>query len=366
MNFEQINQTRGEVEEEQEFRAKERNSYRTIWQKIFGRERTGEMDIAVEEALLMDAEIEKQLREGKAASTTEAVENIEKEGQFGLKGKERISKEEWARLRALQFAGALEKNDFRKASDILYRVELEKEIDTNTRLILKEAIAPLVIKKITELVQDRDGENFVRAFDEFNRLQLITAESLPAEALRSPEIQGAIKKHLISWMDYDPNVFAKRRDEWEKAGIIDAKAMNQLPEIQKLAKGKLINSMDYDPNVFAKRRDEWTKAGIIDAQEMNQLQEIQKLVKERLISTMKDEPHSFIGRRDQWAKAGIISIEEANQLPEIQKLVKERLISTMKDEPHSFVRRRDQWAKAGIITAEEANTWPEIIALRKK
>lgn len=157
---------REQFEQELDIRAKERDRYRTIWQKILGQKKTSGMDIAVEEALRMDAEIETMMQKGRVASTTEAVEAIEKEGKFGLKGQERIGKEEWSRFRTLQFGGALGKNDFGKASEIIYQAKWEKKVDGENRQILKETIAPLITQKVTELIQVKDGRNFVRAFNE--------------------------------------------------------------------------------------------------------------------------------------------------------------------------------------------------------
>jgi len=47
------------------FRANVRNSYRNIWQIIFGRGKTTAMDIAEEEAWEMNREIEERVKEGK-------------------------------------------------------------------------------------------------------------------------------------------------------------------------------------------------------------------------------------------------------------------------------------------------------------
>jgi len=308
----QTSQTREQFEQERDIRAKERNRYRTIWQKILGREKTGEMDIAVEEALRMDAEIETMMQEGKVASTTEAVEVIEKEGNFGLMGQERIGKEEWARFRTLQFGGALEENDFGKASEIVYQAGQEKKVDDENRQILEETIAPLITQKVAELIQAKDGRNFVRAFYELGRLQPITAEGLSQENLQSPEIQGAIKENLISWMRTDPEYFAKYRNKWEQAGIINGSEMNMLQEVQNIAKDKLISWMRIDPEYFAKYRDLWGNAGIIEVDEMNTLEEIQKIAREKLLSWNRIDSRYFAKYRDIWAGLGIINAEEAN------------------------------------------------------
>ena len=306
-------QTRERFEQEREIRAKERNRYRTIWQKIFGREKTTAMDIAIEEALRMDAEIETLMREGKVASTTEAVEVIEKEGKFRLRGKERIGKEEWARFRALQFAGALEKNDFGKANEIVYQARWEKKVNDESRQILQETIAPLITQKVAELVQAKDGRNFVHAFYTLSNLKPITAEGLPQENLQSPEIQGAIKESLIFWMRVNPEYFAEYRDKWANAGFVENKeALNTLPEIQQIAKEELIGWMNVNPKYFAEYRDRWEKLGIINGRLMNQLPEIQKIAKEKLISWYKINPRYFAEYRNRWAALGIINAEEAN------------------------------------------------------
>jgi hypothetical protein len=354
----QIFQTRKKFEKEWEIRAKERNRYRTIWQKIFGREKTTAMDIAIEEALRMDAEIEALMREGKVASTTEAIEVIEKEGKFGLKGKERISKEEWARFRALQFAGALEKNDFGKAKEIVYRAGLEKGIDDESRQILKETIAPLITQKIIELVQAKDGRNFVRAFYELGNLHPITAEGLSQENLQSPEIQGAIKESLILWMRVNPEYFAEYRDKWVNAGFVKNKEeLNTLREIQQIAKEKLIEWMRTNPVYFAEYRDRWELLEIIDGQQMNQLPEIQKIAKEKLIEWMRTNPVYFAEYRDRWERLEIIDGRQMNQLPEIQRIAREKLIGWYKTNPRYFAEYRDKWASLGIINPEEANDW---------
>jgi hypothetical protein len=307
----QISQTREQFKKEREFRAKERNRYRTIWQKIFGLGKTTEMDIAIEEALRMDAEIETLMREGKVASTTEAVELIEKEGKFGLKGKERISKEEWARFRALQFAGALEKNDLGKASEIVYRARQEK-VDDESRQILEETIAPLIIQKVAELVQNRDGKNFVRAFYELSRLHPITAEGLSQKDLQSPEIQGAIKEDLIKRASIGPLTYSEMRDKLANGGFIDAKEVNQLPEVQEIIKSDLIDRAKIGPRTYSKRRDEWVAIGVIKPETIDQLPEVQEIIKSDLIDRAKIGPRTYSKRRDEWVAIGVINAEEAN------------------------------------------------------
>ena len=59
MNFEQISQTREKFEDEQKIRAKERNKYRTLGQKLFLKDKFSGIDMAVEEAIKMDDEAKK-------------------------------------------------------------------------------------------------------------------------------------------------------------------------------------------------------------------------------------------------------------------------------------------------------------------
>ena len=317
MNFEQIKPTREDFVSERETRAKERNKYRTVWQKILGKEKTGEMDIATEEALQMDTEIKKILDEGRAASTSEAIEVIEKEGNFGLKGKERISKEEWARFRTLQFGGALEENDFGKASQIIIQAQQEKKINDETKQILKETISPVIIKKLSELVQNRDGENFVLAFHELGRLQSINREDLLQENLQSPEIQNAIKQNIIG-----------------------------------------CNAPEY----FQTVRDKWVKAGVVDLETANQFEEIKEKAKQNIIGC--NAPEYFQTVRDKWVKAGVVDLETANQFEEIKEKAKQDIIGC--NAPEYFQTVRDKWVKAGVVDTVEVNTWPEVIAKRKE
>ena len=325
------------------------------------------MDIAVEEALRMDAEIETMMQEGKVASTTEAVEVIEKEGKFGLKGQERIGKEEWARFRTLQFGGALEKNDFGKASEIVYRAGQEKKVDDENRQILKETIAPLITQKVAELAKSRDGRNFVRAFYELGRLQPITAEGLSQEDLQSPEIQNSIKENLISWMRTNPEYFSEYRDKWANAGFVENKeVLNTLPEIQQIAKEKLISWMNTNPEYFAEYRDKWEQVGIINGSEMNALQQVQDIAKNKLISWMRTNPEYFAEYRDKWANLGIISAEDMNLMEEVQQEARQKLISWMNTNPEYFAEYRDKWGGAGIIDERLMNQLPEIQQIAKE
>ncbi len=321
-NYDEADQvvSRERTMEEHEFRAKRRDTYRTVWQKILGREKTSAMDVAIEDALRMDAEIEKKLRKGKVASITEAIEAIEKEGKFALERKEKISKEDWAWFRALQFGGSLEENNFEKATGIIYQAQQEKKINNKTKLDLKKIIAPLVTKKIAELIQKKDGKNFVRAFYELSRLWLITPEGLPKENLQSPEIQEVIKESLIYSMKTSPEYFARRRDKWANSGFIKNKeTINTLPEIQQIVKEKLIGWMQVNPEYFAKNRDQWEHLGIINGTAMNQLPDIQKIAKEKLLSLLSNSPRYFVKFRDRWSKLGIIDKYEANSWTEVAK-----------------------------------------------
>jgi uncharacterized protein YifN (PemK superfamily) len=361
MNFEQIDLSRNKTAKEHETRAEERNNYRTLWQKITGQEKSSEMDMAIEEALRMDEEINNQLLDGKAKSTTEAIENIKKEKKFAFKGKETIGKEELVRFRTLYFAGALEKNNFTKAYEIVQQVQKDDKMDDESRKILKETMAPLITKKIVELAQGRDGENFVEAFHTFGKLQSITTEGVSREDLQSPEIQNAIKKDIVE-NSHSPQAFIVTRDNWVKAGVIDAEAANKLEEVRERVL-KLIEGNTYSAQAFIVTRDGWVEAGVIDAETANNLESVRARVKQQ-IEGNSHSPQAFIVTRDNWVEAGVIDAETANKLEEVRERARKQIEGNTYS-LQAFTAIRDSWVEAGVVNNEEVASWPEIVKMKK-
>src|SRR3989344_311047 len=137
---EKITASRDQAQKEWEDRAKERNSYRKLWKKIFGVDKTGAMDIAAEQAMEMDEEIERLMQEGEAKSVSEAVEIAARQKEFQPKSKDKIEKEEFLRPFVLQLGNVIENNDFSKAGAIISEVQFVKGVDDETRKAFKEIV----------------------------------------------------------------------------------------------------------------------------------------------------------------------------------------------------------------------------------
>jgi hypothetical protein len=251
-------------EEERGIWDAERNKYRTTWQKLFGDKKEESVNLAAEEALEMDAQIERLLKEGKVRSSEEAIESIGEEEQHLLHGID-IGGKNYIKLRTLYFARALEDNRFDKARIAAYWSTHERG--------LRKAIAPLIAEKAAELVHNKDAENLYRAFRTYGLSEHLNIEDLPMEDLKHPEIQGALKRALVDMLRGNVEYFVQERDKYARAGIVDAEEINRLPEIQELAKQHLIgscSSLEY----FVQERDKYARAGIVDAEEADNWPEI--------------------------------------------------------------------------------------------
>ena len=234
---EKIIASRDQAQEEWEDRAKERNSYRKTWKKIFGVDKTGAMDIATEQAMEMDEEIEKLMQEREAKSVSEAVEIAARQKEFQPKSKEKIKKEEFLRPFVLQLGNVIENNDFSKAGAIISEVRFIKGVDDETRQVFKEIIKPIIDQKIIELIQSKDGENFVKAFLSFEELVKIEDLGTSKEELRVPEIFNAAKGDIIRDFEISGvDSFVSKRDRMVEAGIVTEEEVENWPEIIELRK----------------------------------------------------------------------------------------------------------------------------------
>ena len=234
---EKMTASRDQAQEEWEDRAKERNSYRDIWKKIFGVDKTGAMDIATEQAMEMDEEIEKLMQEREAKSVSEAVEIAARQKEFQPKSKEKIKKEEFLRPFVLQLGNVIENNDFSKAGAIISEVRFIKGVDDETRQVFKEIIKPIIDQKIIELIQSKDGENFVKAFLSFEELVKIEDLGTSKEELRVPEIFNAAKGDIIRDFEISGvDSFVSKRDRMVEAGIVTEEEVENWPEIIELRK----------------------------------------------------------------------------------------------------------------------------------
>jgi len=272
---EQIIVSRQETKEEQEIRAENRNKYRAVWQKMFGVGKTTDMDVAMEEALKMDSTIDKEIKEGRADTIEDALNNVDQLPEFQLKGTERIDKEEYARAKTLQVGKAIVNNEFNKVFHILFKEQFREGLDEETMQVIDEHTTALVKEHVANLAQEKDGENFVDAIYWFaSRLK---SGDLPVEAVKSPEIQSVIREHIISWFSTffgSPETFVGELEKFSQLGLLNKEEIIQSPEIQKLAKEEFIHWMGVDPKYFAQFRDEWAEFGIINQKEANMWPEI--------------------------------------------------------------------------------------------
>lgn len=121
-----LNDFKKPLENPQEARAKERNTYLSAWKKIFNRttaddiyEEEKDDDSVLEEAMAINQAADRLIQEGKAHSYTEAVEKLV-QTEFPTKNSLEIMAEEKARAGALRFAELIEANDFTKAEKVTY------------------------------------------------------------------------------------------------------------------------------------------------------------------------------------------------------------------------------------------------------
>lgn len=263
----QINQERKVFDKEQDIRAEERNKYRTIGEKIFFENKVSGMDMAIEQAIKMDEEAQKLIDSDEAANFPDAIEILNKKDEFALKDKTIIKKEEFVRPKVLQFTKYLEENKFLEAFGASIISSGKFRGDQETLCIRNEAIMPLINQKLSELITNKDGKNFVEAFHYFsiikNGINRENIAQVPDDLLKSPEIVGAVKEHLIKWMKDNPSFYAHWRDIFSPLGIISADEMNNSPEIQKILKEKLDLEKNYDLKHYIYLKDEWAEKGLV-------------------------------------------------------------------------------------------------------
>lgn len=366
---------RQQFQEEQADRAGERNKYRTLSEKMFGKGKVTNIDMAMEEAIQMDSLIDQEVQKG--SSMPDAVKAVTHLPEFQLKGLRLIKQEEFVRAKALQFGHALEENKFLKAK-VLRELPL-LEVDDQTQEMYKQAVSDAVHGRAKDLAMQKDGGSFIKLVHGFRGdMTQEGIKQIPQEALHAPEIQGHIQKELIASLNYHSATvekFGRDRDRYASLGIVNAAEINKLPEIQKLAKDRLVASLSYHSATvedFGLDRDKYISLGIISAAEVNALPEIQTIAKDRLIESFRYHSADFAAfgvYRDKFVKLGIIDAETANKLPEIQRIAKERLIESLRyysAAVEDFGKDRDALASLGVVNAAEVNRLPEIQQLAKE
>jgi len=180
---------REEYVKNRELRADTHNKYfRSRSEKLTGRGKVTEKDIAHEEALTMDEQIEQRLESGKATTREEALNQVE-----------------------LLNASKSNAQDFNKLKDHFERYDkmTPEEIDMLIDEIKENAFA----KMITSM--DSGTYYFVKARDEMVEAGIMSKE----EANSLPEVQKMAQLRLENKMDSGTYYFVKARDEMVEAGI---------------------------------------------------------------------------------------------------------------------------------------------------
>lgn len=357
---------------EQDERAGERNKYRTLAQKLFGKEKVAGVDMAMEEAMRMDTLIDGEVEKG--TKVEEAVKDVSALPEFRLKGLRNIQKEEYVRAKTLQFAHALEENKLLKAKVLRKLPQLE--VDDTTVEMYQDAVKSVINTRAGDLATQKDGEGFrkvIRGFgDDIQRDRMAVTD----EVLKAPEIQGPIQKDLVASFKrhntISPEAFAKDRDRLVEMGVVDVVEINQLPEIQQVAKDRLIESFMWhniiSPEAFAKDRDGLVGIGLVKAEDVNLLPEIQQAANQKLVESFKwhntISPEVFAKERDSLAAIGVIDVSKVNQLDEIRQEARQRLIGSFRwhntIDPKAFAKERDAFVALGVADLAEINNLGKI------
>jgi len=161
MSFEKPNPTAEQFSEEDKVRAEERNRYRKLSEKLLGRGKVTGMDIAIERAMKLDEETEKMIADGEAKTTLEALEKINEKEGLGLKGKELIGKEEYARTEALRIMKKVDEGKFEKARNILLGSDKifspDYGQDEVKNQLIGKNITPFIKEKVVEYIKNKKG-----------------------------------------------------------------------------------------------------------------------------------------------------------------------------------------------------------------
>jgi len=352
--------------EEQKIRAKERNKNRPFLDKVFDIDKTNKMDIAMEEAEEMDSEI-KKTRE--ANSTTEAVEIINKEGKFGLKGKEKIAKEELANAITLKLQDELNKNNYYKLENMVndYKVHVRKDLDNETEKSIIDKISSIMFNRVLELAGEGDFQNFMETFEPLIRVKSSKIEPMPKYLVKTNEIQSAVKNRLVEILKKGRlSYFSKMTFYLEKAGIVDAKEAASWPEVKEVAKDELIDDIkNPEENEFNRIIKKYSEEGIITKEEVMSWPEIKKVAKGVLVKTMK---YSGVNELNQilknYLETGIINIKEVRTWPEIKDIAKDIFIFDFKySGVKEFNQTLKEYSEIGVVDEKEVLAWPEIVEL---
>jgi len=254
MNFENLEQQRGQFEEENEIRAKERNKNRTLGEKLTLKNKATGLEITAEEAVKMDEEAEKLVQHGEASTLSEAIEKLNTKEEFALKGKELIQKEEYARARALKVVEKIEAGEFEKARQLLSRSSaMAVDYDEETQRLIGKYVAPFVRARIIEDIKNKNGDDLVKLLERLSTyspnvrefIPFIKADDLreiPQDVLKSPEIFAKIQDYLVDSLRNTPNVFDRVLEKYIELGFVTKEEIVTLPKIEETAKSLLMHS----------------------------------------------------------------------------------------------------------------------------
>ena len=270
---------------------REQEEFRRIIREVIDKEENTEMEVAIEEALKMNEDIEGIFTEGKADSREEACARVFEKKEYQLKGRERIEHEESVRPYFLLIIDALEKDDLELAQGVIKTVPPDKK---NAFGAVRDILNSPIEKKGKQYAEEENEDKLVRLMGVWglvsNHFDVKNLENVDKELRQSPVFVNAAKRFLA----------------------------NKLEEIINISGGQEIKE-------YIWVRDNIIRAGVAKAEEIDSDSNIQWKLKTVLIGKGEDSKPFFIEQveRYQYLKsqleiAGIIKKDEINRDPRVQ------------------------------------------------
>ncbi|MHB1118135.1 MAG: hypothetical protein ACYCZ7_01210 [Minisyncoccota bacterium] len=325
-DIQEIEQSRHDSEKQFSARADIRNEKRGLFSKIFGRNKTKSIDTAQEEALRVNALVEKRQAQTQE-SNTEAARIILNSMEFQERGKPQIEDAEAARTLAPKVVEALKRGDFALARKEEQNLKYSGSEESQK---VRRGIEALFIQNVESAIVSGDKRGMKEIVETTpyidKTIGLGTLARMPKDVIQNETLQKKLKDLLIGLIvnARDPEASVRLASELISKGLIDAEKVHEVyrskeiqDELSSSISGYILNARD--PEKAIEKAQEFMRMGIMDKESISavlQSSDIQDKVERDVAGWVKNarDQQRAAKELNRYLSLGIITNEKADQI----------------------------------------------------
>ncbi len=321
----EFEQHRHDSEEQSNARADMRNEKRGLFAKIFKRNKTEGLDIAHEEALRVDALMEKRQTQTQESST-EAARSVLESSEFQNKRESQIENEELARKLAPKVVEAFERGDFALA----YKEEQKwKYTGSEEAGKALRGIEALFTQKAESAIVSGDKQamrGIVETPRAYKTIGLEMLAKMPKEIIQNEtlqkELEGSLSGLIVNARD--PEASVRLANELINKGLIDVEKVHEVykskgvqNELSSSISGYILNAGN--PEKAIKNAQDFMRMGIMNQESVSailQSPDIQNNVERHIEGWVRNARDSqrAVKELGRYQSLGIVTKEKAEEI----------------------------------------------------